>query len=558
MAEQSSYLRHLPHALWADETDPTQFLGRMLRIFEKILTGIPDGVVVRGNGKVYPPIEELVADIPKLFNPRRTRSDFLPWLASWVALELEPSWNEFQKRKLIEEIISIYGLRGLGEGLHTYLDIYAKTSARPRIAVDDGVAVMHARFADDGSARLQALVQSQVVSFAANEGRGALHRPILVHPVAIAVDSENHYFVVDQGVDKGSDDDALRLPALWKISSTGDIPYVSADPAPLPAPIDADERYEWATAALVDDEDRCSVITIGEPTGISSQNSALHRFEPPDYRPTVLIDQSTSPRLSAVRPVDMVFDGDGNYVILDRGTHLISDPPSGVPAVPRIVLVITGAGELRTDLHPLPSISEPTALVREPGGTYVVADAGNQFADTSISEPADLVRVDPSDDWSTRSLLADLPPERNPLVFPTSLALEGPSSLLVADSGLRWGFEGDQSNRSMAEPAALYRVDLSAAPPTVTRLTNKPGLVHPTSMCMDRAGRVLITDRGDSLRGSVIRRNWRTKANEFGVTVHFSRQRPTTNDERNRVRRGIARVVDEQKPGHTSWWLKSE
>ena len=110
----------------------------------------------------------------------------------------------------------------------------------------------------------------------------------------------------------------------------------------------------------------------------------------------------------------------------------------------------------------------------------------------------------------------------------------------------------------MAEPAALYRVDLSAAPPTVTRLTNKPGLVHPTSMCMDRAGRVLITDRGDSLRGSVIKRNWRTKANEFGVTVHFSRQRPTTNDERNRVRRGIGRVVDEQKPGHTSWWLKSE
>ena len=52
MTEQSSYLKYLPLALWSQENDPQQFLGEMLRIFEKILTGIPDGVVI-GEGSPY-------------------------------------------------------------------------------------------------------------------------------------------------------------------------------------------------------------------------------------------------------------------------------------------------------------------------------------------------------------------------------------------------------------------------------------------------------------------------------------------------------------------------
>jgi hypothetical protein len=36
---KSSYLSYLPPVLWSKEHDPSQFLGYMLRIFEKILTG---------------------------------------------------------------------------------------------------------------------------------------------------------------------------------------------------------------------------------------------------------------------------------------------------------------------------------------------------------------------------------------------------------------------------------------------------------------------------------------------------------------------------------------
>jgi hypothetical protein len=154
--------------------------------------------------------------------------------------------------------------------------------------------------------------------------------------------------------------------------------------------------------------------------------------------------------------------------------------------------------------------------------------------------------------------LADVPEDANPLVFPTALAWESEHSLLVCDAGLRWRFEGDQSNRSMAEPATIYRVDLLQRPPMIVRITNDRSLVSPTKIALDRRGDLIIADRGEALHGLSVKRNWRARPSEFGVIVHFSRGRPTTNDERNRIRRGIGRVLEEQKPGHASWWLKSQ
>ena len=206
----------------------------------------------------------------------------------------------------------------------------------------------------------------------------------------------------------------------------------------------------------------------------------------------------------------------------------------------------------------MPGVEEPTALIPEPGGSFIVADASDQFADSSISKPGGLWRVDPDDDWSATSLLADVPEVMNPFVFPTALAWESKNSLLVCDVGLRWGFEGDQSNRSMAEPAAIFRVELSQDPPVIVRITNDRRLVSPTKMMLDRRGKLIIADRGESLRSLSVKRNWRARPSEFGVIVHFSRQRPTTNDERNRIRRGIGRVLEEQKPCHAAWWLKSQ
>ena len=565
--EQSSYLRYLPPAFWSRESDPHQTLGRLLRIFEKILTGIPDNIPIASADKNYLPIREIIDGIPKLFNPWRTPADFLireidgeciSWLGSWVALELDPTWSEYQQRKLIADIVSIYRLRGLEEGMHTYLDIFAQTKARPRIAIDDSTAVLRARIKNDGTALLHAVAHSQTITFPSTQGRKGLIRTALIHPVSIAVDAANQYWVLDQGVDERSDDKVFQQPALWRISDTGEIPYSSSAFSPLPQPIHSTQLYQSASAVVIDNFDRCSVISVGNATSVDSQNSVLHRFTPPNYTQKVVLDQSTTPKLPAIHPVDMTLDQSGNFIILDRGTHLISDPPSGFPAAPRIVVVQEQDSQFMTEVHMLKGVTEPTAIVREPTGTFIVADAGNQFDESSVSTPGTLVRVDPNNNWSVTPLLRNLAMEENPLVFPTGLVMETKESLLVCDTGLRWGFKGDQSNRSMAEPAAILRIDLGASPPIITRVSSERKLVQPTKIIFDQMGDLLITDRGNSLRGVSSKRNWRARPNEFGVIVHFSRQRPTSNEERNRIRRGIRSVVEQQKPSHATAWLKSE
>ena len=106
--ESNSFLQYLPPVLWNETGGEAQLLRRFLHIFEDIVEGI----------------EKQVDDIPKLFDPWETRSELLPWLASWVALELDPAWSERQSRSLIRQIVSLYKQRGTLHGLQRYLQIY--------------------------------------------------------------------------------------------------------------------------------------------------------------------------------------------------------------------------------------------------------------------------------------------------------------------------------------------------------------------------------------------------------------------------------------------------
>ena len=200
-------------------------------------------------------------------------------------------------------------------------------------------------------------------------------------------------------------------------------------------------------------------------------------------------------------------------------------------------------------------------------GRFIVAEAQNQIPANQADgppvpddyKPADLVLVDPRAAWVPTSLLGALAPDRNPLVYPTGLAWESPKVLLVCDVGLRAGwFRTDESERVMAQPPHLYRVDLRPLsqipqqPPLIQRVTMQRQLVHPTKMTFDKKGRLLITDQGTS-RGN--EHNWRRRSNEFGLTIFFSSQRETTPFERNAFRHGIAEIINAEKPAHTSWWM---
>jgi|SRR5215475_9515788 len=114
----SSYLQNLP-AIFSE--DP--FLGRFLLAFEQILTGLRETGAEQQLG-----LEEIIASISTLFDPRETRGEFLPWLASWVALGLRADWTEAQKRDFLSNIVRLYQQRGTRENLSELLRIYTGLS----------------------------------------------------------------------------------------------------------------------------------------------------------------------------------------------------------------------------------------------------------------------------------------------------------------------------------------------------------------------------------------------------------------------------------------------
>jgi len=117
----SSYLQNLP-AIFSE--DP--FLGRFLLAFEQVLTGLP-GLAGREPEPAYG-LEEILAMIASLFDPQETRTEFLPWLASWVALGLRADWSEAQKRDFLANIVPLYRRRGTQENLAELLRLYTGLS----------------------------------------------------------------------------------------------------------------------------------------------------------------------------------------------------------------------------------------------------------------------------------------------------------------------------------------------------------------------------------------------------------------------------------------------
>jgi phage tail-like protein len=100
---RSSYLQYLPAPYQADE-----FLGRFLLIFESIVA----------------PIERQVDKLAYVFDPRLTPPEFLPWLASWVGVELDENWPLAQQRQLVLWAATLQRLRGTRRALREHLRLY--------------------------------------------------------------------------------------------------------------------------------------------------------------------------------------------------------------------------------------------------------------------------------------------------------------------------------------------------------------------------------------------------------------------------------------------------
>ena len=81
--------------------------------------------LVRIIESVFGEFGKTIDNIPDLFDPHSAPPDFLPWLASWMALVLRADWDESQQRAVLARIIPLYAKRGTKSGIEEYLKIYA-------------------------------------------------------------------------------------------------------------------------------------------------------------------------------------------------------------------------------------------------------------------------------------------------------------------------------------------------------------------------------------------------------------------------------------------------
>ncbi|GMV40697.1 MAG: hypothetical protein AMXMBFR64_24130 [Myxococcales bacterium] len=106
---KQSLVRHLPSVYQMSGTGvDSDFLRRYLWIFHHLHDSL------QGN----------IDSMDRLFRPLETREDFLPWLASWLALTLDPDWPVDRKRRLIRRAAELYNIRGTARALRIFLEIF--------------------------------------------------------------------------------------------------------------------------------------------------------------------------------------------------------------------------------------------------------------------------------------------------------------------------------------------------------------------------------------------------------------------------------------------------
>jgi len=155
-AKASSYLEYLP-AIFQEGEDGDAFVGRFLKIFEKLLSGIDDlapdtlptdatelgydifKLPIQLSSDINPGIEQTIDKIHEFFDPELTPAEFLQWLAGWVALILREDWKPLPKRRLIKRIVPLYKKRGTKSGLLEYLRIFDL----PNVQLDEDITGLY-------------------------------------------------------------------------------------------------------------------------------------------------------------------------------------------------------------------------------------------------------------------------------------------------------------------------------------------------------------------------------------------------------------------------------
>jgi phage tail-like protein len=573
MVPISSYKQYLPPFLWSPESDPEQFLLQYLCIFEAILTGRDDmaaplRTLQNGQYREYPPYEKIIDQLPDLFNPWRVPVRFLPFLAGSLGLTLDPNWDEYRQRRMIEGASALFQQRWLKRGLYAFLDLYSALQVRPRIAIDDGEAILRGRLLPDGSLPLWP------VAFA-RSGDGPTHvGAALNHPTAAVMagsGSTRNYIVADAG----PQDLDQRRGALWAVALTGELhwtPTPGSSGTLTLAPLNAGEPAPLLQAPIAIAVESDGVYLVLDVAAGQPNTAVIYRYRASatPVRETAI----TANVLQAAFPVDMVRDpASGRLLVLDQG-----DIPHGGTTSPRILSVaVPATGPNPVTVFPLGAAAvSPTALVLgTSSGTLLIADAGQPAIqpDQPVPYPpalqaqlaGDILSMSLTTGATATSLLKSATAGETNLVNPVALSLLSDGSLLILDDGLKNSrLVQIEHNKViphtgvLVRPAQVLRINPTSPGAAVEVLLRAP-LVQPSRILVDGAD-IVVLEKGSYLTPITgAKQDWRCQAHSFGVTVDFSRPdfgSSSFDDVLNAQRevfKGLADVLDSEKPAHSSW-----
>lgn len=105
---RQTWVRYLPQLYQEATSGDNQLLHEFLWIFQQL----------------HDKVDRRLATLPDLFHPQKTEAQFVPWLAGWMALHIEPDWPLEQQRQWLRRAPALYAIRGTRKALVTLLEMY--------------------------------------------------------------------------------------------------------------------------------------------------------------------------------------------------------------------------------------------------------------------------------------------------------------------------------------------------------------------------------------------------------------------------------------------------
>ncbi len=110
VVSRRSLLHHLPQVYQKADRSGGHQLREFLWIFDHL----------------FADLQRHIDALHHYFDPLEAPPEYLPWIASWVALAIEQDWPEAKQRRLIQQALSIYAMRGTVRGLKMFLSIFTE------------------------------------------------------------------------------------------------------------------------------------------------------------------------------------------------------------------------------------------------------------------------------------------------------------------------------------------------------------------------------------------------------------------------------------------------